>query len=93
MSPEELFDLVEPQRAGGSMKALSAKRCRERRCHMIGTYDLRGTAVTIITDLKLSPGKSEELGLPRVVPGRAWLGRSAPAGEWYGCAHHLDQTN
>lgn len=91
MSPEELFNLIEPQRAGGELTAKTVSRCPNRRCHQIGVYEFRGAEVTVVTDLRLSPGKAEELGLPQVVPGRAWLGR-APAGEVYGCAHGIKWT-
>ena len=90
MTPEALFELVEPQRAAGELTAVDVERCRSRGCHWFGTYLLRGTKVSIATPVRLSPGKAEELGLQdRRIPGRAWLADQTPAGVYYGCAHFL----
>jgi hypothetical protein len=91
MTPEALFALVEPHRAARELEAKTVLRCKSRGCHQIGTYVFRGTVVTIVTPIRLSSGKAAELGIDRRVPGRAWID-TAPAGEIYGCDHHLAFT-
>ena len=89
MTPEELFNLVEPQRASGEMEAIWTSRCKLRRCHQAGAYALRDGQVVIVTPFKVSPARSAELCIPQRVPGRAWLGTRIPKGTRFGCAHEL----
>lgn len=91
MTPEELFDLVEPHRAAGELESRHVDRCDSRHCHWVGFYRFRGTPVVVATPFRLSEGKAKELGLPRRVPGRAWMGDHLPPGTFFGCAHQVGQ--
>lgn len=91
MTPEDLFSLVEPHRAAGELEARHVDRCELRHCHLVGFYVFRGTAVVIATPFKLSAQKAGATGLPRRVPGRAWIGERLPRGTYFGCDHRLAQ--
>lgn len=90
MTPESLFAAIEPARKAGRLKALRVTRCSVRGCHLVGAYELTGRVVVIATPFKLSPTKATDLGLPRHVPGRAWLDE-VPEGTTVACDHRLER--
>ena len=88
MTPEWMFELVEPSINRGEVDAIWVDRCDQRRCRMAGRYQIRDGVVAVAFPFRLSPGKAAEMGMPQNVPGRAWVDR-LPGGTVTACDHEV----